>query len=139
MELMPYLTFGGTCEAAMNFYKDCFGGTFESFNYYKDGPADMGAPEHLNDKIMHMSLRFGDNLLMGSDSMGDAPATGNITLNITTDTVDELDATFEKLSAGGQIEMPLQDMFWGARFGMFTDKYGIKWMLNCQTVDAPAK
>ncbi len=130
MQLSPYLTFGGTCEEAMNFYKDCLGGDFESFNYYKDGPKEMGAPPTLDNKIMHMSLRFGEYTIMASDSMGDAPAAGNITLNIATDDVDELNTLFHKLSEGGQITMPLGDMFWGARFGMFTDRFGVNLMLN---------
>ncbi len=133
MQLAPYLTFGGTCEEAMTFYKDCLGGEFDSFNYFKDGPKEMGALPALDDKIMHMSLRFGDNTIMASDSMGDAPAAGNITLNLALDDLEEIDGLFQKLSAGGRVTMPLENTFWGARFGMFTDKFGINWMLNCAT------
>ncbi len=136
MKLNPYITFGGTCEEAMNFYKDCLGGEFESLNYFKDGPAEMGAPAHLSDKIMHMALRFGNNVLMAADSMGETPNAGNIALSMNTGAGHELDDVFNKLSAGGQIIMPLEDTFWGARFGMFMDKYGVKWLFNGQTENA---
>ena len=136
MKLNPYITFDGNCEEAMNFYKDCLGGEFESLNYFKDGPAEMGAPAHLADKIMHMALRFGDNVLMGADSMGDTPQAGHIALSMNTEGVDGLDDAFNKLSVGGQIIMPLEDTFWGARFGMFMDKFEVKWMFNGQIANA---
>lgn len=136
MKLNPYITFDGTCEAAMNFYRNCLGGEFESLNYFKDGPADMGAPAHLADKIMHMALRFGDNVLMGADSMGETPTAGNIALSMNADAVGNMDDVFNKLSVGGQIIMPLEDTFWGARFGMSMDKYGVKWMFNARIENA---
>ena len=136
MQLNPYLAFNGNCEEALNFYKECLGGEFESFNRFKDGPeelAGMKVPEHLMDKVMHMTLRFGDNVIMASDSLEEVPAGGNITLSIGMDDVEEMNTVFNKLSGGGQITMPLQDTFWGARFGMFTDRFGVKWMFNSQT------
>ena len=136
MQLNPYLFFNGNCEEVMNFYRECFGGDFESINRFKDGPEEMGGmkvPEDYGDKIMHMTLRFSDNVIMASDGMQQAPADGNITLSISMNDVDELSAVFDKLSGGGQVTMPLQDTFWGAHFGMCTDKFGMKWMFNCHT------
>ncbi len=134
MKLNPYLMFNGNCEEALNFYKECLGGKFESVNYFKDGPEEMGGkkiPEHLLGKVMHMTLRVDDGIIMASDSMGEVQAGSNITLSINMDDMDEMGAVFNKLSAGGRVTMPLQDTFWGSRFGMFTDKFDIKWMFNC--------
>lgn len=139
MKLNSYLTFGGNCEEAMNFYKAALGGEFVSVNHFKDGPADMGVPDHLKDKVMHMTLQFGDNTLMASDDMmGGAPAAGNIALSLNFDNTDTVDGLFEKLSAGGTVIMPLENTFWGSRFGMFTDQFGVKWMLNAQLAQTDA-
>jgi len=134
MQLNPYLAFNGECEDAMNFYKDCLGGEIESLNRFKDGPKEMmgePVPEHLLGKVMHMTLRFDENVIMASDSMKQQTVGGNVTLSIGMDSVEKMDAIFNKLSSGGEVSMPLQDTFWGARFGMFTDKFGVSWMFNC--------
>ena len=134
MQLDPYLFFNGNCEEALNFYKDCLGGEFEGINRFKDGPEEMAGckvPEDYLDKVMHMTWRFGDNVIMASDGLQEVPAGGNITLSISMDDVDEMSAVFDKISGGGQVTMPLQDTFWGSRFGMITDKFGMKWMFSC--------
>lgn len=136
MRLNPYLAFGGDCEEALNFYKDCFGAEIEELHRFSDGPDEIGGtkvPEHLKDKVMHMTLRFGDNVIMGADSIEAPPADSNVQLTIGMDDVDKMTGIFDQLSAGGEITMPLQDTFWGARFGMFTDRFGVKWMFNCET------
>lgn len=136
MKLIPYLAFGGDCEEALTFYKDCFGGSIEAVNRYSEGPEEVGGmkvPDHFKDKIMHMTVRFGDNVVMGADHVEPPADAGRIQLTIGADDVDEMTAVFDKLSAGGEMTMPLQDTFWGARFGMFTDRYGINWMFNCET------
>ena len=136
MKLNPYLTFKGNCEQALNFYKTCLGGAFESINRFKEGPPEMGGmkvPEEFMEKIMHMTWRFYDNVVMASDSLEEMQEGSSITLSISMEDPDEMEIKFNKLSAGGTITMPLQDTFWEARFGMLTDKFGIKWMFNCQT------
>lgn len=134
MRVIPYLAFQDNCEEAMGFYRDCFGGEFREVNYFKDAPPEMGVAEALHDKIMHMALCFGDNVIMASDSFDEPvqPA-GNVTLNISFDDVDELESVFQKLSKGGEITIPLSDAFWGARFAAFTDQYGVQWMVHCHT------
>lgn len=131
-----YLTFNGTCEAAFNFYKSAFGGEFPYLGRYKDMPPTDGktCPPGEEDKIMHVSLPIGDTVIMGSDSsdaFGHATVMGNnIALSINVGSKAEADRLFGMLSAGGQVTMPLEDTFWGAYFGMFTDKFGIHWMIN---------
>jgi len=135
MQLNPYLFFNGNCEEALNFYKECLGGEFESINRFKDGPEEMGGkkvPENFKEKVMHMTWRFDGNVVMASDGFEKVTNGGSVTLSVTVDNVDGMDTVFNKLSEGGQVTMPLQDTFWGARFGMFTDRYGIKWMFNCE-------
>jgi len=134
MQLKPYLFFDGNCEEALNYYKECLGGEFESINRFKEGPEEMGGrkvPEDFSNKIMHMTMRFGDNVIMASDGMDKVSNDGNIMLSISMENVDELDSVFNKLSDGGTVTMPLEDTFWGARFGMFTDKFGVQWMFDC--------
>ena len=123
MQLNPYLFFNGNCEEALNFYKECLGGEFESINRFKDGPEEMGGmkvPENFKEKVMHMTWRFDGNVVMASDGFEKVTDGGSVTLSVTVDNVDGMDTVFNKLSEGGQVTMPLQDTFWGARFGMFT-------------------
>ena len=133
MKLNPYLAFNGTCEEAMTFYRDCLGGEFESINRFRDGPDEMGGtviPAVMKDRVMHMTWRFEDNVVMACDSVGEVPEGGNVTLCIDIEDGDRVGAVFEMLSAGGTITFPLENTFWGARFGMFTDRYGVQWMFN---------
>jgi PhnB protein len=87
------------------------------------------------EKVMHVTLKFGENVLMASDMLDtpDCPKPiigNNISLSINTDSKDEADKLFSGLSDGGTVTMPIADTFWGAYFGMFTDKFGINWMIN---------
>ena len=132
-----YLTFQGNCEEAFNFYKSVFGGDFGYVGRFKDMPPVDGksAPAKDAEKIMHISLPVSkETILMGSDtSEGFGPPVtvgNNFSVSITTDSKDNADNFFKKLSAGGQVGMPMGETFWGSYFGMFTDKFGINWMVN---------
>ena len=131
----PYLNFAGNTEEAFNFYKSVFGGEFITLQRFKDTPEAGKISESEKDKIMHVSLPIGKgNILMATDaleSMGQKLTVGNnFYISISSESKEEAQKLFNGLSAGGKIEMPLQDAFWGAYFGMFTDKFGIKWMIN---------
>jgi PhnB protein len=131
----PYLNFLGNTEEAFTFYKSVFGGEFTMIQRFKDTPGIEGMSESDKEKIMHVSLPIGQgNVLMGSDaveSMGHTMTAGNnFSLSVSTDSKEEADRLFSGLSMDGNIEMELQDTFWGAYFGMFTDKFGIRWMVN---------
>jgi PhnB protein len=130
-----YLIFDGNCEEAFNFYQSVFGGVFPYVGRYSEMPPEMPLPEKDRNKIMHMSLPIGDHtVLMGSDaggaSEGKTVAGNNISLSVNTGSQQEADRIFNGLSAGGKITMPLDKTFWGAYFGMLTDKFGIHWMVN---------
>lgn len=130
-----YLNFDGNTEAAFNFYKSVFGGEFLVIQRFKDVPGDMPIPEADRNKIMHVSLPLTkDIVLMGTDtleSMGQKLNVGNnFSISIEAESKEEADRVFAKLSENGKIEMPMGDTFWGAYFGMATDKFGIQWMVN---------
>ena len=135
-----YLNFPGRTEAAFNFYRSVFGGEYNGpIHRFKDIPPSPGQPplaEADRELVMHVELPLlGGHVLMGTDapeSMGFKVVFGNSThINLEPDTRAEADRLFDGLSAGGQVEMPMQDMFWGAYFGSFTDRFGIRWMVNC--------
>ena len=131
----PYLNFNGTTEAAFNFYKSVFGGEFITVQRFKDMPDSDKVPADAREKIMHISLPLGKgNILMATDapeSMGFKLVVGNnVHITIGPESKEEADRLFNGLSAGGKIEMPMQDMFWGAYYGAFADKFGVQWMIN---------
>jgi PhnB protein len=131
----PYLNFNGTTEEAFNFYRSVFGGEFLMLQRFKDTPEAGKVSEKERDKIMHVSLPIGKgNILMATDvleSMGQKLEVGNnINLSIETDSEAEADRIFSGLSKGGKVTMPLGKTFWGAYFGMLTDKFGISWMIS---------
>lgn len=138
-----YLTFDGNCEEAFNFYKSVFGGDFAYIGRFGDMPPQEGMPplsDDVKNRIMHVSLPISEEtMLMGSDSMPgmhDLKQGNNFSLSINANSREEAEKLFNELSAGGNVTMPLEDTFWGAFFGMWTDKFGINWMVN---YDDPAK
>jgi PhnB protein len=134
MSLNTYLTFGSNCREVFEFYRSVFGGEFANVVTFREGPPDMGIPEEELDRIMHVTLPIGSSALMGSDSssaFGPPPVAGNnFYISFTAETREEADARFAKLSEGGEVEMEMQDMFWGAYFGSLKDKFGIKWQVS---------
>ena len=138
MNLNAYLHFNDNCREAFEFYRSVFGGEFTIITTFADGPADIPpVPDNEKGRIMHVSLPIGSGTLMGSDTctpFGPPPAAGNnFSISINTDNRPDTDRLFGRLSEGGNVAMAPQDMFWGAYFGMCTDKFGVNWMLNCET------
>ena len=135
-QVNPYLCFNGNCEEAFNHYKSIFGGEFNFLGRFNDMPPQEGSaptPDELGNKIMHVSYNIGHTILMGSDAnpaMGDVAFGQNVSLSVNAETREEADKVFAGLADGGQITMALQDTFWGAYFGMCTDKFGMMWMVN---------
>jgi PhnB protein len=135
-----YLNFNRLTEAAFAFYKSVFGTEFSlPITRFKDTPPQTDQPpmaEADKNLVMHVELPIlAGHVLMGTDapeSMGFTIIPGNnIYINLEPDTRGETDQLFKALSEGGEIEMPLQEMFWGGYFGTLTDRYGIRWMFNC--------
>ena len=135
MKVNPYLNFDGQTEEAFNFYKSVFGGEFTGKMKMNETPGGSELPKEEQNLLMHISLPIGkDTLLMASDiipSMGQILKKGNNNyISIHPESREEADKLFNGLSAGGEIEMPMEDQFWGDYFGSFVDKFGIGWMIN---------
>jgi PhnB protein len=138
----PYLNYDGNAEEAFNFYKSVFGGEFLSVTRFKDTSEGGKLSAAEKEKLMHISLPIGKgNILMATDaleSMGHPLKVGNnFHLSIETESKAEAEKIYTGLSAGGNTEMPLQDTFWGAYFGMLTDKFGIHWMVSFNASQHP--
>ena len=129
--LTPYLAFNGNCREAMEFYKTVFGG---ELNVQTFGEAPVNAAEKDKARVMHAQLSSGNFMLMASDGMPDRPVTfgDSVSLSVHTQSKDETDTLFKKLSEGGTVTMPLENTFWGAYFGMLIDNFGIHWLFNFQ-------
>jgi PhnB protein len=133
-----YLNFNGNCEEAFNFYKSVMGGEFSYVGRFGEMPPQEGQPPlppEMKNLIMHIGLPVSkETSLMGSDTGGEwAPSYiqgNNFSVSINTDSKAEADKLFNGLSEGGNVTMPMDKTFWGAYFGMFTDKFGINWMVN---------
>ena len=131
----PHINFNGNAEEAFNFYKSVFGGEFAKIMRMKDisGP-DCPIAEIDANKIMHIALPIGKNILMANDvpeSMGPVNENENRSkIFISAESREEADKLFSGLSAGGNIEAPIGDSPWGSYFGMFRDKFGIEWIID---------
>ncbi len=125
----PYLIFNGNCREAMEFYAEALGGKLQLMTWAEaPEPPQEGA-----DRVMHSRLMLRDGLLMASDTPAGQPPTPegrNVGLSIECSSREEEQRIFRALSEGGHVMMPLQDTFWGAHYGMLTDKFGIWWMLD---------
>ena len=134
-----YLNFEGNCEEAFNFYKSAFGGEFSHVSRFGEMPKQEGMPEmkqEIKNKLMHIALPISnETMLMGSDSVGFGPRFvqgNNFSISINPTDKSEADRLFAALSKGGIVTMPLNNTFWGDYFGLFIDKFGINWMVNCR-------
>ncbi len=133
IKLNPYLNFNGNCEEAFNYYKKVFGGEFSYFSRMSD-MENKDITEEDKNLIMHISLPIGRDVLMGSDvstAMKPIFRQGNNNyISLSPTSKEEADRLFNELSDGGEIEMTMEEMFWGDYFGSFRDKFGIYWMIN---------
>ena len=132
-QINPYINFNGNAEEAFNFYKSVFGGEFAMIMRFRDMP-NPNIPASENNKIMHIALPIGTNILMGNDVpefMGSVNEKENRSkIAISAESKEEADKLYNGLSAGGEIEMPIADSPWGSYFAMFRDKYGIEWTVD---------
>lgn len=133
MELNPYLTFNGQCEAAFKFYEKCLGGKIEMMMTHGQSPIADQVPANWRDKIMHVRMTAGGKVLMGSDAPPDRyqkPQGFSVSLSVAEPA--DAERMFKALAEGGSVQMPLQETFWALRFGALVDRFGIPWMVNCE-------
>ncbi len=134
-QINPHINFNGNAEEAFTFYKSVFGGEFAIIMRFKDiSSPEFPVTENEANKIMHIALPIGKNVLMANDvpeSMGQTNENENRSkISISAESKEEADKLFNGLSVGGQIEAPIGDSPWGSYFGMFRDKYGIEWIVD---------
>jgi len=138
MQMNPYLTFKGQCEAAFKFYEKVLGGKIVAMMPHEGTPAADHVPAEWRSKIMHARLMLADDkVLMGSDAppgMHEEMKGFSVTLGI--DKPAEAERIFHALAEDGTVRMPIQETFWAARFGMLTDRFGTPWMINCEKAAA---
>lgn len=123
--------FDGSCEEALNFYATAMDGKILDIMRFGDMPGENPMSDADKKKVMHSNFEAGKVRFMASDNpMGNSGKGGQVNLSLHFEDGDKQEKVFNALAEGGTITMPLQDTFWGARFGMLQDKYGINWMFN---------
>jgi len=136
-----YLNFPGNTEEAFQFYRAVFKADFiNGIQRFGEVPADPNQPpmaESVKKMVLHIELPIlGGHILMGTDAPKEFGMTvndgNNMHINLEPESREETKRLFDELSVEGKIVMPLQDMFWGAYYGSFQDKFGINWMINFQ-------
>jgi PhnB protein len=131
-QLVPYIFFYGRCEEALEFYKSVFDGKYEMMRV-SDTPMASDMPPEAGNSVMHASFTADGIAFMASDGRDVKPVdpdAGNISVALSFDDGARGERTFEALSAGGKVGMPIDTAFWGGRFGMLTDKFGTEWMVT---------
>lgn len=133
MQLIPYLIFNGQCEEAFQFYATCLGGKIESMFPFAGSPMEKSTPPAMLKKIMHATVTFDGQVLMGADTPPERyEKPQGFSASLSLKDVPRAEQIFRALSQNGTVTMALQETFWAHRFGMVVDRFGIPWMLNCQ-------
>jgi len=132
MQVNPYLSFEGRCEAAFTFYAEVLGGQLGTIFRYAGTTFEGQVPGDWHDKVMHGSVTVAGMELMGADVAPDryeAPKGFSLSIHLTD--IPDAERIFQALSTGGRIVMGLEKTFWAERFGMVVDRFGVSWMINC--------
>ena len=133
MQVSPYLSFNGQCEAAFRLYEQCLGARIGTLFRYAGSPMADQVPDNWQDKVMHGTLTIGELVLMGGDV---APLSyeepRGFSLSIQIADPAEAERIFGELAEDGTIRVPLEKTFWALRFGMVVDRFGIPWLINCE-------
>ena len=136
MQVRPYLSFNGQCEAAFTLYEQCLGARVGPIFRYAGSPMANQVPPDWQNKVMHGCVTIGELVLMGGDVVPvryEEPRGFNLSIQIA-DT-SEAERIFHALAEDGTITMPLEKTFWAARFGMVVDRFGIPWLINCEAAE----
>jgi PhnB protein len=131
MKIEPHVQFNGQCDEAFALYQKTLGGTIVARHTFAGSPMEGQIGKEWGNKVMHISMRFGEQLLLGSDAPPphyNKPQGLQICLEF--DDVAEAERVFRALSEGGQIGMAFQETFWAKGFAMFHDRFGTPWMIN---------
>ena len=134
MQLNAYVTFSGVAEEALNFYRGALGGEIELMRF-EGSPMEKSVPADWKNKIMHGRLNSPAGVLMASDATPEWMSNpgDNFSLSVSLGDENAGEKIFNKLAAGGQVTMPFEKTFWASKFGMVVDKFGIRWIVNCES------
>jgi PhnB protein len=140
----PYINFNGNAEEAFTFYRSVFGGEFAKIIRFRElSSPEFPVPENEANKIMYIALPIGKNVLIANDvpaSMGRVNENENRSkIAVSAESKEEADKLFNGLSAGGNVEMPIDNSPWGSYFGMFRDRYGIEWTVEYSSTSVNSK
>jgi PhnB protein len=137
MQVQPYLNFYGRCEEAIEFYKQAMGAQVMFMLRNKEAPAEFAQQGPMGERIMHVSIKIGDSIVMASDGRADQAPQGyaGITISLAPETVEQGEKIFNALANGGTVGFAWQATFWAKGFGMVTDKFGVPWMVNVENRD----
>ncbi len=133
MKVEAYLFFNGRCEEAVEFYKQALGAEVTMLMRFKDSPEPHPpgmVPPGWEGKIMHVSLRIGETVVMASDGCNEGPNFQGFSLSLSLANETDAQRVFAALGDGGQVRMPLTKTFWSPCFGMLTDRFGVGWMVG---------
>ena len=134
MQVNPYLSFNGQCEAAFTFYERCLDARVGAIFRYAGTPMADQVPPDWQDKVMHGTVTIGEQVFMAGDVAPDRyEEPKGFSLSIQIGDTSEAERIFHELAKDGRIMMPLEKTFWAARFGMVVDRFGIPWLINCET------
>ena len=133
MQLNTYLNFNGDCAAAFKFYQQCLGGDIVTMMPFGETPGCEDIGPESRDKIMHACLLVDGQMLMGTDATPEHPYEGvkGAYVSINVDTPEEAERLFKAMTKQATVHMALDETFWAQRFGMFQDRFGVSWMINC--------
>jgi PhnB protein len=132
MQITTYLSFRGDCEEAFQFYEAALGGQIGPIFRYTGTPLAGQVPADWQDKVMHASLRIGDQVLMAADDIPERyEAPKGFSLSLQMNDPAEAERVFSQLATSGRVVMALEKTFWAERFGMVVDRFGIPWLINC--------
>jgi len=133
MQMNLYLNFKGDCEAAFQFYERCLGAKLGPMFRYAGSPMAGEVPAAFQEKIMHGSVTIGDQVLMGADVLPERyEVPKGFSLSLQIKSAEEAERVFRELGEGGEAVMPLAKTFWAERFGVLVDRFGIRWIVNCE-------
>lgn len=140
MQMSPYLSFRGQCEAAFGFYEQILGARVGPIFRYAGTPLAGDVPPDWAGKVMHGSVALGEQVLMGADIAPDRyEEPRGFSLSLQIESPGDAERIFHELASGGRIVVPLEQTFWAARFGMLVDRFGIPWLINCEGPDPPGE
>lgn len=133
MQTNTYLLFNGQCEEAFKLYEKVLGGKIVAMMTHVGTPAENHVPPEWRAKILHASMKIGDQSLMASDAPpGRYSKPQGFSVNVAVDDPGDAERIFNALAEGGAVVMPFAETFWAYRFGMLVDRFGIPWMVNCE-------